>query len=168
MLWDMQGVTTAIVGFIFVCIVWPQLVKNKPQYYAALATVLITIILDALARLFTGSGTPGAIATFAYVATGFLQVVAIFLLVLATGGLSARELAGEIKGAYEVIRRGEEEKEIIIPIRSQMQNPPPAAAASTRSAPEEERRVYTIDEAGNEIPAPPKKDDEGDKGIPLA
>ena len=108
----MEGVTTAIVGFIFVCVVLPHLVKHKPQWYAALAAVVLVILLRTVALVIT----PSWFLTFTAFVTGLLQVAAILLLILSCGGLTMRELAGEMKRAYEVIRRGEEEKEVIIPI----------------------------------------------------
>jgi hypothetical protein len=38
------------------------------------------------------------------------------MLVLCAGGMSLKTLAGEMGSAYEVIRRGSEEKEVIIPL----------------------------------------------------
>ncbi len=61
------------------------------------------------------------------------------------GGLSARDLAGDIKGAYEVMRRGETEPEIIIPPKGQ----------PVRKADDPERKVYQIDADGNDIIPPP-------------
>lgn len=116
----MEGVTTAIVAFLFVCVVFPSLVKNKPQWYAALAAVLLVILLHALMWIFPGSAWLRGFTGFM---TGLLQIGAILLLILSAGGLSARELAGEMKRAYEVIRRGEEEKEVIIPITGEQPRP---------------------------------------------
>ena len=163
----MQGVTTAIVAFIFVCMAMPRLVKNRAQFYAAFAAILLVILLDALAHVFPAAG----MARFSYVAGGLLQVGAIILLMLSAGGLTAREFAGELAGAYEVVRRGEEEKEVIIPLEGQMAAR--SARAPTRSSPPppaDEHKVYTLDEAGNEIPAPPpdRKEPEQKSGIPLA
>jgi hypothetical protein len=42
----MEGETTAIVGFLLVCIVFPGIVKNKPQYYAAFAAIILVILLS--------------------------------------------------------------------------------------------------------------------------
>lgn len=164
----MQGVTTAIVAFIFVCMAMPRLVKNRAQFYAAFTAVVLIILLDTLGRMFTGEH-PGAMMHFAEVCNGFLQVAAIVLLMLAVGGLSAGELAGELSGAFEDFRRGGEEKEVIIPLEGQMANRPAAAPRPYSPPPAEEHKVYNLDEAGNEIPPPAeeKKDDEGDKGIPL-
>ncbi len=107
----MNGVTTAIVLFIFVCMVYPKLVKNKAQYYAAFGIVCAIILLDAL-----GVVLRAPFSTFAYFMTALLQIGAILVLFLAIGGLSPRQLGDEMLRAIEVIRRGEEEKEIIIPL----------------------------------------------------
>src|SRR5437762_5541523 len=111
----MDGVTTAIVGFLFICLVMPQFVKNKTQYYAALVSALVIIFLHALAVVLNGTG----FVMFAAFATGILQISAIVMLVLCSGGMTMRQFGGELVNAYEVIRRGEEEKEIIVPLRGQ-------------------------------------------------
>ena len=118
----MQGVTTALVAFFFVCVVFPSMVKNRPQFYAAMAAIVLIILLDAAARMISGR-EPGAFAVVAYVFTAILQVGAILLLFLSTGGLTARELAGDMKRAYEVMRRGEEQKSVIIPLTGQTPSP---------------------------------------------
>jgi hypothetical protein len=67
--------------------------------------------------------------------------VDLILLVMSTGGLSLHELGGELKGAYEVMRRGETEKTVVIPRTSQAPKTPDelemervAAAAEARAA----------------------------------
>ncbi len=124
----MQGVTTALVAFIFFCVVFPDRVKHRPQFYAALAMICSIILLDALAFMISGT----AFRVFAYFAIAFLQVGAIVLLFLAAGGLTWRELRDDMTNAFEVIRRGEEQKEVIIPLTGQQprrrdaEEPPPA------------------------------------------
>lgn len=108
----MQGVTTAIVAFLLLCIAMPQLVKNRPQYYAALGIVLAIIVVDALDNMI-GSAK---FAVLCYALIGFLQAADLLLLFLACGGLTVKELAGEMGNAIEVIRRGESSKEVIIPL----------------------------------------------------
>ncbi|MCC7350815.1 MAG: hypothetical protein IT446_09615 [Phycisphaerales bacterium] len=125
----MQGVTAALVAFFFVCVVFPSLVKNRPQFYAALAAIVLIILLDAVAHMVSGK-EPGAFAVMAYVFTAILQVGAILLMFMSTGGLSARELAGDMKRAYEVMRRGEEQKSIIIPLTGQTPSPKPQPDAT--------------------------------------
>ena len=109
----MQGVTTAIVLFVFVCVLFPRLIANRAQFHAGFAMVLLAILLDALGHIVLNA-TFGA---FVYLATALLQIGATVLLYLAAGGLTARGLGREMLGAFEVIRRGEDEAEIIIPPR---------------------------------------------------
>ena len=108
----LDGVTAAIVAFIFVCLIFPGLVKNRPQFYFALAAVLFIILLHTLSLM--AMYPKFLVITGAL--TGLLQIMAILLLVLCVGGLTVRELAGDMARAYEVMRRGEDEKEVIIPI----------------------------------------------------
>ena len=115
----MHGVTTAIVAFVFACLVFPNVIKNKPQYYASVGVVLGVILFDALARVI---GNP-AFARFAYLLTAILQMGAIFLLILSAGGLTMRDLAGDLADTIEVIRRGGEDKEIIVPRRGETPRP---------------------------------------------
>jgi hypothetical protein len=150
----MQGVTTAIVAFIFVCIAMPSLVKNKKQYYAALVAVLFIIFVDAVAHMFPAN----SITAVCYVLSGFAQIVAIAMLVLATGGLTARELSGEM---IEVLRRGETEKEVIIPLSDEAKqkiraNQDEAERRVKRDV--AEPKVYTID---TPAPAPKPADHPG-------
>lgn len=119
MLNAMQGVTVAIVLFVFFCVIFPTLVKNKPQFYGSLILVFVIILLDALAHVIAATG----FRMFAYFAIAVLQIFCILILFLAAGGLDIRELGGEVMNAIEVIRRGEEEKEIIIPRTGQQPKP---------------------------------------------
>jgi hypothetical protein len=139
----MEGVTTALIGFIFVCVVYPQLIKTRPQFYAALGFVCLIILLDALARM---SGSAGFVG-FIYAVNAFLQVGAILLLFLAAGGLTWRQLAGDMGNAIEVIRRGGE-KEVIVPITGAV--PKPRAA---RAEPTPERIVINDPPAKSRPPA---------------
>jgi hypothetical protein len=111
----MQGVTTALVAFIFFCVIFPERVKNRPQFYAALGLICGIILLDAISYSLGST----KFAVFAYFATAGLQIGAILILFMAAGGLSWSDLKGELGNAYEVIRRGGEEKEIIIPLTGQ-------------------------------------------------
>ncbi|CAN5400090.1 hypothetical protein BH09PLA1_BH09PLA1_33800 [soil metagenome] len=111
----MQGVTTALVAFIFFCVIFPERVKNRPQFYAALGFIALIILLDALAYIIQSTG----FRMFSYFAIAGLQIGSILILFMAAGGLSWRDLKDEMGNAYEVIRRGGEEKEIIIPLTGQ-------------------------------------------------
>ena len=143
-----SGVIVALVGFILVCIVFPHIIKDKNQYYAAFALVLVAILLETLANMF---GTPGqGFHRVVQGLVGLLAVGAFVLLMLAAGGLRFRELAGDMARAYEVMRRGETEKTMIIPIGEQKER---AAAKAQRE--EESRQRYAIDEPTPPTPAPP-------------
>lgn len=115
----MQGVTTAIVAFIFVCIVFPKLVQNKAQYYVAVFCAIGIILLDALAVMIS-LGEHSSLRVLLYVAVAVLQIIAILMVFMGCGGASLSELAGEMGNAIEVIRRGGEEKEVIIPLSGEM------------------------------------------------
>src|SRR3954471_6672940 len=111
----MQGVTTAIVGFIFAALLFPKMIQHKAQYYAAVAAVVVIIFLDSIAQVAPATG----FFAFAHFMMGMLQIVAMVLLILAVGGWSMREFAGEVAGAIEVIRRGEDQKTVIVPLTGQ-------------------------------------------------
>ena len=115
----MHGVTTAIVAFIFVGVLFPRIIKYKAQFYGALAAVMLVIILSALDFAIRSEG----FSRFVAVALAILQIGAIFLLILSAGGLTVKDLAGEFADAIEVVRRGGEKKEIIVPIGGQQPRP---------------------------------------------
>ncbi len=166
----MHGVTTALVAFLFTCVVFPNLVKNRTQYYAALAAICLIIILDAIAVAINPTTLQG-FRVFAYIAVAFLQVAAILLLFLAAGGITWRQLASDMREAYEVVRRGGEEKEVIIPLTGEMARLKAQRDAARREEPSHERIV--IDDPTTPAASPPveatpagkKTDDPG--GIPL-
>lgn len=144
-----DGVTTCLLAFLFVCLVIPSLVRNKTQYYAAMGFVVAIIFLHAVGLMIKTAG----FQVFAGAATGLLQVGAILLVVLSVGGLRLRELAGDLKEAYEVIRRGETEKEVIIPTRGGLGGAP--RTAPTRGG-DDSAVVYKIDpETGEDVAVKP-------------
>ena len=149
----LDGVTTVLVGFLFVCLVLPSMVKSRPQFYAAMACLIGVIVLHTLQLMF---GTSASFALGLGVGTGGLQVIAFLLLVLSVGGLTVRQLAGDMAKAYEVIRRGETKKEVIIPIGDQ---------AGRRRPGDPSPNVYRIDTP----PAPLSvgDDEDEDEGVPL-
>jgi hypothetical protein len=136
----MNAIPAIIVAFVFVCILFPRLVKHHAQFYTAFGLILITMLLWTIATMF---GNP-PFERFISVMNGFLTIAALVLIVLATGGLSLKDLAGEFKSAIEVIRRGESDKEVIVPLTGEMPRP------RRTEAPEAERRVETM-----ETPAAP-------------
>lgn len=154
----MEGVTTAIVAFIFACVVFPHLVKNKTQFYGAFAAVLFIILLHSLNTMIGSVG----FQVFAGALTGLLQVAAIVLLFLAAGGITLRELGAEMGRAYEVMRRGEDEKTVIVPLTGEMPRPRERSApAAPRDVDEEidEERIDLPPSAG--WPAKPQAESRG-------
>jgi hypothetical protein len=105
--------------------------------------------------------SPRGFAVFCYFMIALLQVFAVVLSVMSAGGISARELAGEMVNAYEVMRRGEETKEVIIPIRGRV---PGAAKAAAGAAADEDRPRERInldlpeDEVKPSVPAEKRPD----------
>lgn len=155
----MQGVTTAIVAFVFVCIVFPHLVKNRTQFYAAFFFALAVVLLDSVANIWDERA---AFRVFAYAMCGLFQVAAIILLFLSAGGITWRELGGEMARAIEVIRRGEEEKEILIPLGGQKPKPKPPGGRDDEDQPRP--RIELADPAAAEAE---KKPADEDPGLPL-
>jgi hypothetical protein len=81
--------------------------------------------------------------------TALLQIGSIVMLVLCVGGLTPRELADDM---IEVVRRGDEGKEVIIPLPPHLQAQKEARAATQEDAPRE-RINLTPD-----VPPPDKKE----------
>jgi hypothetical protein len=157
----LDGVTTVLVAFLFVCLIFPSIVKNRSQYYAALAGVILILLLHTLTLMLNKSG---AFLTASSVFTGLLQIAVLLLLVLCVGGLTARQLAGDMARAYEVIRRGETEKEVVIPIGDQ-------AGPRRRGSGDEPQAVYHIDTsqiAGRTEPPTTPRPATRDESIPLS
>jgi hypothetical protein len=136
-----MGISIPIVAFIFVCIIYPHLVKNKPQFYMAFAVVIIILLLEVVEDV---AGASAGLARLLHVIHGVLWIVDLVLLVLSTGGLSLHELTGEFKNAYEVMRRGEDKPTLIVPKRD---NPyvNPVAPPPPPVAPEEGERTIPLE-----------------------
>ena len=149
----MHGVTTALVAFIFVGVVWPHLIKHKVQFYVGLICVIFIILLDSFGKMFFDDKS-----VVIYGITGLLQVLALVALVL-SGGMSARELGGEMLHTIEVVRRGGEKETIIVPLRGEQ----PKSKAE-RDIAAEEAALDAQEQAGTPA-APPKPQDKG--SIPM-
>jgi hypothetical protein len=120
----LDGVTMACVLFLFTCLVIPSFIRNRTQYYAAFGAILGIILINTVA-LMLGSVR---FNVFAGVVVGFLQLVSVAMLVMCAGGMNVKTLTGEMSHAYEVIRRGEEEKEVIVPLTGAVPAPKPKPA----------------------------------------
>jgi hypothetical protein len=166
----MAGVTTAIVVFILLAQALPWLIKNKTQYYLAFASVIVILLLDALAHVVDS----GAFMAVIYFFNCVLQVAALIFIFLATGGLSAKEFADEVGDMIEVVRRGETTKEVIIPLSDAAYRAGPRAGTK----PPEGGKPFVIDDSdvpasspatvGPAIPARPTPAKAADRGpLPL-
>jgi hypothetical protein len=155
----MNGVTTAILLYIFLAVAFPSLAKNKPQFYGALAAVFVIIFLDAISHV----AHSDAFSAFTYFMAAMMQIGAVVLLVLSSGGLSVTDFKKEIGDVIEVVRRGESEKEVIIPLRG----PQPTGSEARGEAP---KKVYKIDDPPSPAVAkPPAKSDPDSHGpLPLS
>jgi hypothetical protein len=158
----MEGVTTALVAFIFACVIFPHLVKNKTQFYGAFVAVIVIILLHSLNTMIGSVG----FQVFAGALTGILQACAMVLLFLAAGGITLKQLGQEMSRAYEVIRRGEDEKTVIVPLTGEMPRPrkqSEASAAAVRDLDNEieENRIDLPPSAG--WPAKPQTPGGGDE-----
>src|SRR3954468_6457757 len=109
----MSEISVPVVAFIFVCIIYPRLVKHKPQFYMAFAVTLIILVLNIPIEL--AEKPLVGLAKVLSVLRAILWIGDFLLLVLATGGLSLHELTGELKDAYTVMRRGEDKPTLVIP-----------------------------------------------------
>jgi hypothetical protein len=166
----MDGVTTAIVGFIFAGVIWPHLVKHKVQFYAALLTVVFIIILDGIGHAFAGDGGRKAI----YSINALLQAAGIVLCVLSTG-MSARDLGGEVFHAIDVVRRGGEKETIIVPLTGERPKARERGVATprvdlNRDIAAEEAALDAAEGAAPPAPVPPQSPPPGkptDTSIPL-
>ena len=162
----MEGITTAIVLFIFACVIYPKVVQHKTQFYGAFIAVLAIIFLHSLNIMF-GHGENGSAGfqVFAGALTGLLQVAAILLLFMSCGGVSLRELGSEMGRVIEVIRRGEEEKTVIVPLSGEMPKPrqqtPSTPQTPTNPEPSPAQKIDLPPSAG----WPTKRGD--DSSIPL-
>jgi hypothetical protein len=155
----MEGVLAACVAFVFVCVIFPQLIRNRSQFYAGFGLILLSLLLLGLARTLNWGG----FINFANGITTLLLMGSVLLLFLGAGGITWGGLAAEMKGAIEVMRRGETEKEVIIPKRQVMDELEQARAAARRPAATEDVAAPRPAPA----PVPPPARPEADRPIPL-
>jgi hypothetical protein len=115
----MEGVTTGIVAFIFACLVWPHIVKVKAQFYSAIALLMLIILFDAIGHM----TFEGPLPRVMYVLAAILQMLTILILIMCVGGLSPRELMGEMSETVQTIRQGGEQKPVLVPLRGEQPMP---------------------------------------------
>jgi hypothetical protein len=144
-----MDLTTPLIAFLFVCLIFPKIVRNRPQFYISFAILVLILLLNIVARMFHDHE---GFVYFLSVIVEVLRLIVFILLVLCAGGLSLHELTGEVFRSFEVMRRGETEKTVIIPLHGQK--------PKTREPEEEPPPRQSID-----APTPPPPD--SSSSIPL-
>src|SRR5215212_256564 len=122
--------TLPLISFLFVCLIFPKIVRNRPQFYISFGLLVLILLLNIVARIFPVE----KFNYFLLVIVECLRLVVFILLVLCAGGLSLHELTGEVFRSFEVMRRGETEKTVIIPLSGQKprQREEPQSAPAAR------------------------------------
>jgi hypothetical protein len=151
-----MSISVPIVAFLFVCIIFPHIVRNKAQFYMAFAVLIVILLLEVVEDVAGGSA---GLARFFHVVHGVLYVVDLVLFVLCAGGLSLHELTGEFKNAYEVMRRGENTPTVVIPKRD---NPYSGTRGPVDEVPPPATPRYDLTPPSSQAPG-----DEGERSIPL-
>lgn len=136
-----MDLTTPLIAFLFVCLIFPKIVRNRPQFYISFGLLVLILLLNIVAKIFPGE----KFNYFLFVIVECLRLIVFILLVLCAGGLTLHELTGEVFRSFEVMRRGETEKTVIIPLSGQKPR--------MREPEEEPPQRHTID-----TPTPPPAD----------
>src|SRR5215212_9122553 len=85
--------TLPLISFLFVCLIFPKIVRNRPQFYIAFGLLVLILLFNILAMIFNQSV---GFVHFLLVMSQILMLVTFILLVLCAGGLSLHELTGEV------------------------------------------------------------------------
>src|SRR3954470_19624086 len=111
-----MDLTTPLIAFLFVCLIFPKIVRNRPQFYISFGLLVLILLLNIVASMFHKNE---GFVYFLQVIAEVLRLMVFILLVLCAGGLSLHELTGEVFRSFEVMRRGDTEKTVIIPLSGQ-------------------------------------------------
>ena len=144
-----MDLTTPLIAFLFVCLIFPKIVRNRAQFYISFGLLVLILVLNVVARIFPND----KFVYFLSVVVEVLRLLVFILLVLCAGGLSLHELTGEVFRSFEVMRRGDTEKTVIIPLSGQ----------KPRARETEEDKPPPREEIGTPTPPPP----ESGSSIPL-
>lgn len=111
----MHGITTILVAFVLIGTVFPSLIKDLQQFQAVIGVTLFIILLDCIGHFAPGTG----LEKLMYAVIALLQITSIFMLVLCTRGQSMGEFADSMHKTIDLVRRGGEKDEIIVPLRGE-------------------------------------------------
>lgn len=113
----LDGMTTALAIFFVYCLAKQELIKNRTYYYATFVCLLGIIFFNAFFHFFgrdAGSTTGQGLCA---IALGILHAAALILTMAYVGGITLREMAGQMKEAAEDFRTaGESKKPVIVPL----------------------------------------------------
>ncbi len=142
--------TLPLISFLFVCLIFPKIVRNRPQFYIAFGLLILILLFNILAQIFSTT----AFARFLLILNQILLLMTFILLVLCVGGLSLHELTGEVFRSFEVMRRGDTEKTVIIPLTGQKprqkeeaESPPPRENIESPPNPPDNSSSIPLDES---------------------
>src|SRR5688572_5764927 len=107
------ALTLPLIAFLFVCLIFPKIVRNRPQFYISFALLVLILLFNILSAIFMRFE---GFVRFMTIMSHIFLLGAFILLVLCAGGLSLHELSGEVFRSFEVMRRGDTEKTTIIPL----------------------------------------------------
>src|SRR3954471_11817287 len=148
-----MDLTTPLIAFLFVCLIFPKIVRNRPQFYISFGLLVLILLLNIVGKVFPGE----KFNYFLLVISDVLRLVVFILLVLCAGGLSLHELTGEVFRSFEVMRRGETEKTVIIPlsgqkprVREEPEEPVPESIDTPTPPPEGSGGAIPVEEPRNE------------------
>ena len=111
--------TLPIISFIFVCLIFPRLIRHRPYFYIALASVVVAMIFNTLMIWFPVVELVRFLGGFAQL----LQVLAFLLLVMSAGELSAGDLVSGFGEAFEAMRDPDRHRPVIVPLSGDQPKP---------------------------------------------
>ena len=102
---------------------------------------MLILLFDAIGHMSSTGDSP--LPHVMYVLSAILQMLAILILVMCVGGLSARDLAGEFAESIDTIRHGDQ-KSVLVPLKGEQPMP-----REPRATP---RQTITLNEDDDAIP----------------
>jgi hypothetical protein len=157
------ALTLPLISFLFVCLIFPKIVRNRPQFYISFALLVFILLFNILAAIFRAEG----FVRFLGIMSQIFLLGAFILLVLCAGGLSLHELSGEVFRSFEVMRRGDTTKTTIIPLTGQQPKAKDTDSSRPRHEVDEDIRQQVIKEELADTAPPPPQPPDATSSIPL-
>jgi len=142
----LEGFTTVIAAFFVFCLYRQDLIKSRTYYYATFACLMGIILFNTFYYFMDNTYGRG----FCAIMLGLLHAGALVLTMAYVGGLSLKQMAGEIKDAAEDIRSGgDAKKPVIVPLTGQKPAPKDAYVEEEREQAEKPRIVIELPKKGD-------------------